>query len=116
SIPARPAPCGRTRATGFPCCKISTLPRCGHCAGKGLLRPHRLDYARTSSPNCGVYPPVTLICRDTEGRDERRSMTKSCPRGLSKTAASIACSRGLSPGLDLIALRRLTELSCPRHE
>ncbi len=63
----------------------------------------------------GAHPPVTLMCRPTEGRRLRRSITKSCPLGFLEIASWIAASSGPSFSAILSGVRKSAASSCPRH-
>jgi hypothetical protein len=60
-------------------------------------------------------PPVTLMCRDTAGRCECRSMMKSCPLGLRVIADLIAALRTSSLSDWRNGERRSAASSWPRH-
>ena len=60
-------------------------------------------------------PPVMLMCRDTAGRCECRSMMKSCPLGLRVIADLIAALRTSSLSDWRNGERRSAASSWPRH-
>lgn len=126
----------------FPRCRTSDLAKTSasakSIAALGACVEHSLPFLllrpmpQTRSHNCSRdttrqhhrepptrhvmnQPPVTLICRDTDGRLVRRSITKSWPFGLRLIASSTASATNSLPSEARSFSRKSAASSLPRH-